>query len=134
MQHLRTTDSTFFDKGVSLVTTRHEDAIQSLPPRQELTPTDYDDRAMLDRVLALPDMASYLDSAIRPTVGDRSLLSPGRFRNVLESAAQSLAQASRKTGVQTPSTQALNKANRLLLEEMGLRDLLGMYRSLVYQG
>ena len=86
-------------------------------------------------MLAQPNTDSFLDDAICPQLEDRDLLLPGKFRQVLESTLGTLTQAAQDHHSANPdSAKALNRAVRLLNEEVGLRDLLQMYRSALYQG
>ena len=56
-------------------------------------------------------------------------------RIALQSALQHLTDAAERTqDASTDQARTLNRAVRLLKEETGLRDLVQMYRSALYQG
>lgn len=78
-----------------------------------------------------PNTADFLDHALRPRVGDPGLLMPSRFSQVLEQTLDELATAAEQG---TEDARVLNRAIRLLREEAGLRELIAMYRSALYQG
>ena len=74
----------------------------------------------------------------RPQIVNRDLLVPARFREALDNALQHLrdAAAQRQPAGDggDDDLRMLNRATRLLSEEVGLRDLVQMYRSTLYQG
>ncbi len=124
-----------FDRGIDRVTyTRQQEATQ-LPEREEALPPDLGGRAQLDALLSRPTLDDALDAAVRPLLENRDLLMPSRFGQALQSALQHLTDAAERThDASTDQARTLNRAVRLLKEETGLRDLVQMYRSALYQG
>ncbi|MNU04891.1 hypothetical protein D3C72_2494970 [compost metagenome] len=60
---------------------------------------------------------------------------PGKFQHALQSALDGLSAAAEQMQHQNEdATRTLNRALRLLKDEAGLRDLVTMYRSALYQG
>jgi len=121
-----------FDYGIGdIVYAGKDEVVESLPERRNLPPTDDTMRARLSQLLEKPNIESFLNQALRPEIGDRDLLMPSQFADVLREALKSLALAG-----QAPQADAriLNRAQRLLKEETSLRDLVTMYRSALYQG
>jgi type III secretion protein X len=119
------------EKGIDSVThVSGEDAASHLPEGY-LVPTPGENiRPHIAEVLEATDTAQYLLSQLRPSITDRDLLTPARFRAVLIEAQQALL----LEAGQNVQSRALNRAVRLLNEDKGLRDLLQMYRSALYQG
>ena len=93
--------------------------------------TDDNVRAQLSQLLEKPNTTRFLEEALRPEIGDRDLLMPSRFADVLKDALESLSSlADSGAG----DSRVLNRAVRLLKEETNLRELVAMYRSALYQG
>jgi type III secretion protein X len=135
MSDMRIGSAAFFDKGIDSVTYKSGELAQPMPDQQLLTPAERAERPQLETLLAQPNTDSFLDDSICPQLDDRELLLPGKFRQVLESTLSTLTQAAQNhQSANADSTKALNRAVRLLNEEVGLRDLLQMYRSALYQG
>jgi type III secretion protein X len=132
-----------FDRGIDRVTYARQDAGTALPERGEAAPPDVGSRPQLDALLSRPSLDDGLEEAIRPQLENRDLLAPARFRQALDGAlaqlretAERMQPAAEAGGNDTGTEQlrVVNRAARLLNEECGLRDLLQMYRSVLYQG
>jgi type III secretion protein X len=125
-----------FDRGIdSIAYAGREAGGQQLPERQDLPPPAEGIRAQLAQLLDKPTTARYLDDCLRPVPGNRDLLMPGRFQHVLQSALDALGEAAEHAQAEgSDDARALNRAVRLLKDEAGLRDLVTMYRSALYQG
>lgn len=136
MSDLRIGAGVFFERGIDSVTYKSGDASQGLPDPRLLPPTDNALRPQLDALLARPNSETYLMDSIRPDLPNRELLLPVRFRQTMDSALGSLRDAAtqHQQDGDTKGTQTLNRAVRLLTEDVALRDLLQMYRSALYQG
>ena len=68
-------------------------------------------------------------------VANRDLLLPGKFAQALQTTLEGLSAAAEQSQDRNPEdARALNRAVRLLKDEAGLRDLVAMYRSALYQG
>jgi type III secretion protein X len=125
----------FFDRGIDSVTYKGGEAIQGLPDQHELTPADHAQRPQLEVLLAQPNTDSFLEESIRPELNDRELLLPGKFRQTMDGALITLRDAVQERQASNPdSAKEINRAVRLLNDEVGMRDLLQMYRSALYQG
>lgn len=121
-----------FDRGIDSISYGSGQAAgQHLPERQELAPSSEGVRAQLSQLLDKPNMEDFLNDALRPTSHNRELLTPGRFTQAMEEALAGLSAAAELGG---DDARVLNRAVRLLKEESGLRDLVAMYRSALYQG
>lgn len=135
MSDFRIGSGPFFDRGIDSITFKSGEAVQGLPPPHELTPADHAERPRLEQLLALPGMDAFLEDAIRPDLDNRDLLLPTHFRQALDGARGAFAQVAKERQESDPdAARVLNRATRLLGEEASLRDLLAMYRSVLFQG
>lgn len=135
MSDFRIGTGAFFERGIDSITFKGGEAAQGLPDQRELTPADHAERPQLDQLLAMPNLDDYLDQSIRPDLENRDLLLPTRFRQVMDGALATLEKEALGAQAGDPDTaKVLNRAVRLLNEENALRDLLQMYRSVLYQG
>ena len=125
-----------FDRGIDSITYAQQDAQPTLPERGESAPPDVGARAQLSALLDRPSIDDFLESSTRPQIANRDLLMPARFRERLDNALQQLRDvaAQRQPAGGDDELRILNRATRLLSEEVGLRDLVQMYRSALYQG
>ena len=126
-----------FDRGIDRITHARQDATGGLPERGESAPAETGARAQLDTLLAQPSLDDVLETVLRPQLEHRELMVPARFRAALDDVLQRLgteAEAAPASGADADQTRILNRAVRLLKEECGLRDLVQMYRSTLYQG
>ena len=125
-----------FDRGIDSITYAQQDAQPTLPERGESAPPDVGARAQLSALLDRPSIDDFLESSTRPQIANRDLLVPARFREPLDNALQQLRDvaAQRQPAGGDDELRILNRATRLLSEEVGLRDLVQMYRSALYQG
>ncbi|HZY20500.1 MAG TPA: hypothetical protein VFE82_18670 [Ramlibacter sp.] len=135
MSDFRIGSGPFFDRGIDSITFRGSEGSQGLPGQQELVPAEQGQRPQLEQLLAMPNLDAFLEDAIRPEIGDRELLMPQRFRQTLDSALASLRDEAERLQASDPeSARVLGRASRVIAEEQGLRDLVQMYRSVLYQG
>ncbi|WP_144630573.1 hypothetical protein [Bordetella genomosp. 13] len=125
-----------FDRGIDdIVYAGKDTGTRQLPDRQDLPPSADGVRAQLSQLLDKPNTDRFLDEALKPAIGNRELLSPGRFSQALAQAQQALADAAERAQQNGDDAgKVLNRAVRLLKEEAGLRELIAMYRSVLYQG
>ncbi|MBB1625155.1 hypothetical protein [Achromobacter sp. UMC71] len=125
-----------FDRGLDGISyAGRETSGQQLPDRQEMAPPAEGIKAQLAQLLDTPGTDRYLDSQLRPPLANRDLLLPGKFGQALQSALDGLATAAERAQDSNPDdARALNRAVRLLKDEAGLRELVSMYRSALYQG
>lgn len=122
-----------FDRGIDTIVyaRQSETGAQGLPDRRNLTPSDDPVRTQLTQLLEKPNTGHFLEDALRPEIGNRDLLMPPRFHAVLQDVQKSLAALAGQGG---DDSRVLNRAARLLKEELQLRDLVAMNRSVLYQG
>lgn len=136
MNDLRIGSGAYFDRGIDSITFKAGENALSLASQKDLPPSDQISRPQLEKLLEMPNLETFLEDAIRPELSDRELLMPGKFRQTLSSALDTLQTTS--TELQTKgdvdSAKIINRASRLLTEEAGLRELVQMYRSTLYQG
>jgi type III secretion protein X len=134
MSEFRIGSGPFFERGIDSITFKGSDGAQGLPDQQELAPAE-GERPLLEQLLAMPNLDAFLDDAIRPEIEDRELLMPQKFRQALDGAIAAIRRGADDAESSDPETaKVLNRASRLLNEEVGLRDLLSMYRSVLFQG
>lgn len=132
---LRIGKGLFFERGIEKITFDGLDVIRGLPDKRELQPAEDARRPMLDQLLAMHNLESFLEETIRPDFMDRDLLTPVRFRQVMEDTrAGFVAAAGKRAAADPQAVRALERAGRLLGEEVNLRELLQMYRSALLQG
>lgn len=135
MSDFRIGTGPFFERGIDSVTFKGGEALQGLPDQRELTPADHAQRPQLEALLTQANTDSFLEESIRPELNDRDLLLPGKFRQTMDGALGTLRNAVQEQQAKnSDSAKELNRAVRLLNDEVGLRDLLNMYRSALYQG
>ena len=128
--------SLVFDRGIESITFARDLGDLSLPERAQSAPPEMSVRPQLDMLLERPSLDDGISNMIRPPLVDRDLLVPARFRERLDNALQQLRDvaAQRQPAGGDDELRILNRATRLLSEEVGLRDLVQMYRSALYQG
>ena len=116
-----------FDRGIDSITYAQQDAQPTLPERGESAPPDVGARAQLSALLDRPSIDDFLEYSTRPQIANRE-----RLDNALQQLRDVAAQRQPAGG--DDELRILNRATRLLSEEVGLRDLVQMYRSALYQG
>ena len=135
MNDLRIGTGAFFNRGIDSITFKAGESPLSLASQKDLPPSDQMTRPQLEQLLAMPNLESFLEEAIRPDVMDRELLMPGRFNQTLNNTLVNLQKFSDDIqGSDAEGAKIINRASRLLTEEAGLRELVQMYRSVLYQG
>ncbi|HSV44214.1 MAG TPA: hypothetical protein VLJ58_00365 [Ramlibacter sp.] len=135
MSDFRIGSGPFFERGIDKITFKAGESLQGLPEQRELTPADHAQRPQLEQLLSMPNLETFLEEAIRPDFEDRDLLAPGKFRQAMDETMATIRQAAETMRNADPDgAKVLNRAGRLLGEEVNLRELLQMYRSVLYQG
>ncbi|MEO5671743.1 MAG: hypothetical protein ABIR26_13700 [Ramlibacter sp.] len=125
----------FFDRGIDSITFKGLDVAQGMPGQHELAPAEQGQRPQLERLLSAFNLESFLDDAIRPAIEDRDVLMPHKFRRALDGALEAIRGKGRELSASDPqAAKVLERAGRVLEEEVSLRDLLQMFRSVLYQG
>lgn len=128
------------DRGIdSIVFASEDQGSMTLPERAASTPAESAARPQLSLLLDKPSLGDWMAEAVRPRVLNRELLMPHRFQQALQDAHGLLKEAAAQRATQTgdqpeASLRVLNRATRLLAEEVNLRSLATMYRSALYQG
>lgn len=134
MSDLRIGVNNFFDRGLDDITYASAAQKTGLPEQSELPPAEMRSQ-MLNQILNLPNIETFLDDAIRPDIEDREQLMPGKFRQTLDAALGDLGQSAESMqGSDPEGAKVLNRAIRVLREDAGLRELVQMYRSAIHQG
>ncbi|MGE8547098.1 type III secretion apparatus assembly protein SctX [Alcaligenes sp. Marseille-Q7550] len=125
-----------FDHGIEniLHLRRNEPETQGLPDRRNLTPSNDPVRTQLTQLLEKPNIGHVLEEALRPVIGNRELLTPSRFQSALQNVLKDLTELAEQAEQDGDARRILNRAIRVLKNEAGLRELLAMYRSALYQG
>lgn len=120
-----------FDRGITQIVHTRDQDLPAMPPFRQLDPSDVGVQPQLEQLLAARSLDSVVDESIRPQVQDRALLHPVAFRAAVEGGREALQAAAERDPAQA---KALNRAARVLGEEIALRDLLQMYRNVLFQG
>jgi type III secretion protein X len=135
MNNIRIGIGPFFEHGIEGISYEGHGEVQGLPDQQQLTPADHAQRSQLETLLAPSNTDSFLAEKIRPELQDRDLLLPGRFRQAMDGALGKLGKTAQEQQAQDPDTaKLLNRAARVVQEEVSLRDLVQMYITALRQG
>ncbi|WP_263768601.1 hypothetical protein [Propionivibrio soli] len=135
MSDVRIGSGNFFSQGIDSISHVAASQIGGLPEQQELTPAEQTQRPLLDTLLALPNMESFLADSIRPELDSGELLLPANFQRAHDSTLRALQDAADKVRESDPDALKLfNRAARLLGDEKALRDLLNDYRTALHKG
>jgi type III secretion protein X len=127
-------DGFSFDRGIDRIIHKTHVDETTLPETTQLTPSETITLQELEKLLALPNLGDFLSDMLKPEIENKELLTPQGFQKALESALATLRQSAEGGGFDEETTKLLNKAARVLSEEANLRELLDMYRSVLYQG
>ena len=126
--------SLVLDRGIETITYARQQNDAPMPERSQALPPEIGVRAQLDQLLQKPSMDSRLDQALRPLIANRDLLLAARFRETLRKLLAQLRKAAGSATKGSERARVLNRAVRLLSDELDLRELEQMYRSALYQG
>lgn len=118
------------DVGIDRVVHDRGAAPQTVP-RTDVGPSELPASSQLDALLALPNIDEFIAAELQPRIESVDILSPARFRHVLDATLLGLRQAAEED---PRAARALGRAARLLADEASLRDLLLMYRAALMQG
>jgi len=126
----------FFDRGIdSIVGTPDAPDVLHLPDTHELAPAALARIGALEQLLQATNLESLLEASVRPEVAARELLSPQRFRATMEAVLEHFTRAADARRPANPRVgRLLDRAGRVLADEIELRDLLQMYRTALLQG
>ena len=134
MSDLRIGVNNFFDRGLEEITYASATQKNGLPEQSELPPAEMRSQ-MLNQILNLPNIESFLEESTRPDIDDRDQLMPTKFRQTLDRVLNELGQSAEAMQSGDPDgAKVLNRAVRVLREDAGLRELVQMYRSAIHQG
>jgi hypothetical protein len=124
----------WLDRGLVQIThTRHE-AMPSMPAQQQLDPAEALASTQIEHMLQPQGLHALIEAALHPQVRDRALLLPGLFRNALEAARDALRDGAKRQASGSSQAKLLARAQRALEDDLALRDLAQMYRSVLHQG
>lgn len=125
----------FFERGIESITYKHAQETEGLPDLFDLAPPETGRRQQLDELLALPTLDSLIDHALHPTIPDRDLLRPQKFALVLRHLHDDFRRRAAELQPSDPDgARAIQRAARLMTDEVGLRELLHNYRNALFQG
>ena len=122
-------NSLVFYQGIDSITYARHETASAMPERGAAPPPDMGVRAELDILLRQPSMDQRLDSALRPQLANRDLLSPGGFHEGLDKTSKNLQQAMENSR----DSADLARALVVLDEEAGLRGLSQTYRCALFK-
>ncbi|MFY0478490.1 type III secretion apparatus assembly protein SctX [Achromobacter marplatensis] len=132
MPDLSFNNSLSLDMGLSGISYQSRQNVkQSLPERREIAPAEESVKNHLETLLSTPNLSNYVTAQLRPVLSNNDMLTPARFASELNRACAFLDTAKQSN---PRDATVLQRAARTLREEAGLRDLVTMYRSALYQG
>jgi type III secretion protein X len=135
MSDVRIGSGNFFKQGLDGISHLAATETTTLPGQQDLAPADQAKRPLLEELLALPNMESFLEEAIRPDLNDPDLLMPGNFKKTHDAVLQGLQQGAEDARSSDPDgAKVLNRAIRVLNDDKALRDLVHDYCNALHQG
>ena len=121
-----------FDRGLVEVSHLRGGFDTALPQPRQLDPAEALAEPQLEALLAARGFDALLEQALLPVPQQRALLLPLSFRHALEDARDAVHAA---IPAAAPATaRLLARAERALNEDLALRDLAQMYRSVLVQG
>lgn len=126
---IRSTGPTF-DRGIDRIIQPAEQLEVNLPRDGRLAPAEEAARPRLDQVLHLSSLNDVVQAELRPTIDNKDVLIPARYRQLLDQTLGTLNRAAEESSNSAP----LKAAARLLREERELFDLLDLYRNTLFQG
>ena len=125
----------FFSQGLDGISHLAATETTKLPGQHELAPAEQAKRPLLEELLALPNIESFLEEAIRPDLNDPDLLMPGNFKKAHDAVLQGLQQAAEEAHSSDPDgAKVLNRAIRVLSDDQALREQIRAYCSALFQG
>jgi type III secretion protein X len=136
MAELRIGSGRYFERGIDSIVDAPEapDALL-LPDAQGLAPAALARLAAVEELLQVENLESLLEASVRPDVVERELLAPQRFRAAMDSVLAVFSRAADSRRLANPRLgKLLDRAARVLTEEIELRELLQMYRRALVQG
>lgn len=104
-----------------------------LPDAAGMPPAAQSSRPELEKLVG-PSLDDYQAESLQPRIADRQMLIPHRFEQTLRAAAGTLRTLAESRAARAGAGPTLRKAAALLADEASLRELLGAYRSALYQG
>lgn len=127
------TNSLTLERGIERIShlSRETDHQDPWPERGALPPPLRGVKAHLAELLNPPDTTQYLNATLQPAVSNPELLMPAKYHATLARALQDLRAA---VDPNRENHRTVNRAIRVLSEEIGLRELASLYRSALYQG
>ncbi len=122
----------FFDSasGIEKILRQDLESIR-LPDLPDLQPAELFSPDQLEKYLSLPTLDDYISTSLRALIQDASILSPRRFRIVLNSTSKTLRDLAKNN---PKMARRFGRLALLLDEDQALFDLLQIYRSALVQG
>jgi hypothetical protein len=125
----------FFARGLEGVSHLAANQDRGLPEQRKLTPADQMQRPQFEEMLALPNMASFLEKSIQPDLNDPDLLQPVNFQKAHDEALQAIAGAAERMQASDPDgAKIIRRAQRVLTDDKELRQLVHDYRNALHAG
>ena len=122
-----------FNRGIDFVSRREAGDDGVLPDHAPVVPGDAPVSHLLDEVLYRPSVEEAALDRLRPAVGDRNILAPGRYNRLSEEVELELRDHIEQTP-NDPDNPKFDRLARLLDDERSLRDLLDQYRNVLHKG
>lgn len=130
-----------FERGIDNVVDARGDDLPALPQLQNTPPCELPSRPRVDAILLKQTLDDMLDQAVSPELVELGLMAPARFRQALDHTRAMLRErTAAMRGNANPDEDGaarmlvLDRAAHLLDAECDLRNLVQMYRSVLYQG
>ena len=137
MADLRIGSGRFFERGIDSIVDAPEAPETLLLPdwHVDLEPSALAHQAALAELLQAENLESLLEASVRPELAERWLLAPQRFRAAMEAVLALFARTAESRRYANPRLgKLLDRAARVLADEIELRELLQMYRYALLQG
>ncbi|RYX93974.1 MAG: hypothetical protein EOO28_16450 [Comamonadaceae bacterium] len=118
------------DQGIDKIF-RSDPVVVESGPIADISPAFSAVKPRLDQLFAMPNLEDYISSVLAPQINEPSLMLPNRFNNALRAAMEELEAASEED---PRNGRILQRARRLLDDQVSLRDLVHMYRQALLKG
>jgi type III secretion protein X len=119
------------DRGIDKILRADEAGDMDIGPVAELSPAFSPVKPRLEQLYAMPNLEDYIASQLAPLLNEPALLLPNRFDKALRTGVESLLAAAEED---TRVARILQRAARLMGDQVALRDLVQMYRSALLKG
>ncbi|MES3002880.1 MAG: hypothetical protein V4787_19480 [Pseudomonadota bacterium] len=120
-----------FTTGIDKIIRSSQAPAQAPPSINDIAPSMTPTTPRLEQLYPLFNLEDYVARQVAPALNEAALMLPRRFDPALAAAMALLDEGADDT---TLEGRVLRRARRLLKDQVGLRDLLRMYRSALLQG